>query len=221
MIHHEHEFEAAPGLPERLPPGETILWQGAPSWRSLAHRVFHVRMVAIYCAILLAWRSLAVYADGQSIAAAATAGLWLAAVLLPGVLLLLVLAWLQARTTLYTITNRRVVMRYGVAFQIALNIPFQIIHNAGMKPLGNGFGDIALSLKGGDRMAYLALWPHARPGRYNPAEPTLRSIPDAEKVGQLLAHAAMARPEVAAPMHGLTTAQHAAGVDLHTASATA
>ena len=34
---HEHEFEAQPGLPEKLPRGEVILWQGAPNWK--AHRV--------------------------------------------------------------------------------------------------------------------------------------------------------------------------------------
>ena len=36
----EHEFEAALGLPEPLPAGETILWQGAPSWTAMAKHVF-------------------------------------------------------------------------------------------------------------------------------------------------------------------------------------
>mgnify|MGYP000464580007 CR=1 FL=1 len=27
---HEHEWEAAPGLPSALPPGERVVWQGAP-----------------------------------------------------------------------------------------------------------------------------------------------------------------------------------------------
>ena len=27
---HEHEFEAEPGLPEQLPAGERVLWQGQP-----------------------------------------------------------------------------------------------------------------------------------------------------------------------------------------------
>lgn len=194
MIHHEHEFEASRGLPERLPPGEVVLWQGAPDWRSLAHRVFHVRMIAFYCVILLIWRVAAVFYDGGSLVEATVAGLWLGAFFLSGLGLLALLAYAHATTTVYTLTNRRVVLRYGVAFPIALNIPFRIIQTAGLKPLGNGFGDIALSLKGPDRMAYLSLWPHARPWRFNPAEPTLRSIPEAERVGQLLAHAAATPP---------------------------
>ncbi len=28
---HEHEFESAPGLPEPLPPGERVVWQGRPT----------------------------------------------------------------------------------------------------------------------------------------------------------------------------------------------
>ena len=51
---HEHEFEAAPGLPEPLPAGERVLWQGAPQWRTLAVEVFHVRAVAIYLVAMLA-----------------------------------------------------------------------------------------------------------------------------------------------------------------------
>ena len=42
------------GLPEPLPAGERILWQGAPDWRALAVDVFHVRAVWIYGALLIA-----------------------------------------------------------------------------------------------------------------------------------------------------------------------
>ena len=40
---HEHEFEAAYGLPEALPKGETILWQGSPDFGDLAVRVFTLK----------------------------------------------------------------------------------------------------------------------------------------------------------------------------------
>ena len=51
--HHEHEFEAAPGLPEPLPRGERLLWQGRPDWRQLALHAFHVRKLAFYFAFML------------------------------------------------------------------------------------------------------------------------------------------------------------------------
>ena len=49
----EHEFEAQYGLPEALPEGEHILWQGAPDWKVLARRVFHTRKVAVYFATFI------------------------------------------------------------------------------------------------------------------------------------------------------------------------
>ena len=51
---HEHEWEAAPGLPSALPAGEHVVWQGAPDWRSLAVQAFHVRKIAVYFAFMLA-----------------------------------------------------------------------------------------------------------------------------------------------------------------------
>ena len=51
---HEHEWEAAPGLPSDLPPGERVVWQGAPDWKRLAIHAFHVRKVALYFALMLA-----------------------------------------------------------------------------------------------------------------------------------------------------------------------
>ena len=48
---HEHEWEAAPGLPSDLPPGERVVWQGAPDWKRLAIHAFHVRKVALHFAL--------------------------------------------------------------------------------------------------------------------------------------------------------------------------
>jgi len=57
---HEHEFEATLGLPEPLPVGERLLWQGAPEVGPIALRAFHLRKVAIYFGLLLAWRGMSV-----------------------------------------------------------------------------------------------------------------------------------------------------------------
>ena len=55
--------EPIPGLPEELPEGERILWRGGPDWKSLAMHVFHVRAVAIYFALILAWKVWGALAD--------------------------------------------------------------------------------------------------------------------------------------------------------------
>ena len=94
----------------------------------------------------------------------------------------------MARTTVYTITNRRVVMRVGVVLSITFNLPFAQIASAGFRARGKA-GDIVLSLAGSDRIAYLHLWPHVRPWQLKRTQPMLRALADAKTVAQTLATA--------------------------------
>jgi len=183
---HEHELEPQYGLPERLPPGERILWQGSPDPWALALSAFHVRKLLIYFGALIAMRGLFVLADGADLIAALSALVW--PVLLAGFALAAVglLALLTARTAVYTVTDRRVVMRIGVVLTLAFNLPFSRIAAAGLSTEADGSGDIVLSLSGSDRIAWLHLWPHVRPWRLARPEPVLRAIPDAAKVAATL-----------------------------------
>jgi len=185
----EHEFEPVKGLPEYLPEGERLLWQGAPSFRSLALRAFHVRKVAVYFGLLMAWRAGTDLADGHTAAMAAGSALGLLPLALAAIGLLLLLARLNARATVYSITNRRVVMRFGVALPIALNLPFKAVESAALLRHADGSGDLPLTLAEGQRIGYFVNWPHVRPGRKGRSQPTLRSIPDADAVAALLAQA--------------------------------
>ena len=185
------------GLPAPLPPGERLLWQGAPRWGALARRAFHVRKLAVYCAALLAWRVAADLSDGQSPASAALGAVWLTPLVLGAVGIPALLAWLFSRTTVYTITSRRVVLRSGVALPMTLNIPFRLVESAALKTYRDGTGDIPLALAGPDRISYLHLWPNMRPWRAARPEPMLRAVPDAARVAEILAQALAAAAEAA------------------------
>ena len=78
---------------------------------------------------------------------------------------LALMAWLNARASLYTLTNRRVVMRIGVAIPVSFNLPFKRLAEANLRLHADGTADIALTLSHPDRIAWLHLWPHARPFR--------------------------------------------------------
>ena len=108
------------------------------------------------------------------------------------VALLGLLAWLSARTTLYVITSRRVIMKIGVALPIFFNIPFTDVASAAVHAFHDGAGDIPLSLTPGRRIAYLHLWPHARPFGFSKPEPAVRSIPSVASVADILGGALMA-----------------------------
>lgn len=191
----EYATEPVKGLPERLPAGERILWQGQPSWRALAVRVFHVRKIAVYFGLIVIWRLASGWADGLSPASAAAAIVWLLPVSLVAVGIPTLLAWLYARTTIFTITSRRVVMRYGVALPWSLNLPFRIIESAAMKLHRDGTADIPLLLTGPGRVAYLHLWPFARPWRINSPQPMMRALPEGRQVARILAQALQAFAE--------------------------
>jgi hypothetical protein len=185
----EHDFEPIRGLPGMLPEGETILWQGAPGWLTLAQEAFHVRAVAGYFALMLAWRTAGAVMGGEAPLRALAAAVSVAPIALVAVGILGFLAWLNSRTTVYTITNRRVVLRFGAAIPKAINIPFGIVESAALKPLSKGRGDLALTLKAPNKIAFLHLWPHTRPWRMSRPEPTLRAIPSAQTVAGILASA--------------------------------
>ncbi len=183
---HEHEWEAAPGLPSALPGNEKVLWQGSPDWRQLALHAFHLRKIGIYFALMFAvqasyllgqgsqgsdlWRPLSVSVLTASLALGMLAGV----------------AWFAGRTTLYTLTNKRVVMRIGIVLTLSFNLPYKRIAAASMRRYGKRSLDIALELYPQDRIGWFHLWPHQRAWHLSHPQPTLRCLPDGEAVSALL-----------------------------------
>ncbi len=180
--HHEHEFEAAPGLPEQLPADERLLWQGAPQWRLVALHVFHVRTLAWYFAAMMLLQATYLLGEPERNLFKPLLLSFLLSVISLGILSLM--AWLTARTALYTLTNKRVVMRIGIVLTLTFNLPLRMLAAASLKTNPDGSGDIALKLAGNDHIAWLNLWPHARPWVLRHPEPSLRCIADVSTVGE-------------------------------------
>ncbi len=185
----EHEFEAAHGLPESLPGGERLLWQGSPDWRALARDAFHVRGFAVYFGLLLLWRAGNVVGGGGSALDVAVAVGWLLPLAALGVGLFALIGFLTARTAVYTLTNRRIVMRVGIVLTVTFNLPFARIESVDLRRRADGTGDLTLKLSGSDNIAWLHLWPHTRPWHVKRTQPMLRALPEAHRVGTLLAAA--------------------------------
>lgn len=214
----EHGWEPEPGLPERLPAGEVQLWQGAPDARLVAREIFHVRAVATYFVVLLAWKLLADWHDGMAPVDALVGTLKVAPLPLLGLAILYGLAVAVSRTTLYTLTDKRVVMRIGMVLTVTYNVPLSQVAAADLRRNAEGAGDICLRLTDGQRIAYPHLWPHARPWHIAQPEPALRCLPDAASVAGLLGEAwlvAQQQPAAAVtarPAGNITAAANGAGV---------
>lgn len=192
----EFDEGANGGLPGPLPAGEHIVWQGSPDAGAIARHVLKVRWIAGYFAIMLVWLVITgVYFGRSAEDAFVSLGIMtLAGATVVGLVRLYAIA--VARTTVYTITNKRVVMKLGVALPTAFNLPFVEFESVDVRKRANGSGDIALRFKPDVHLAWLVFWPHVRGFRMARTEPQMIGIADVEAVAGLLGtqlHAHVAR----------------------------
>ncbi|MGJ7613993.1 MULTISPECIES: photosynthetic complex putative assembly protein PuhB [unclassified Variovorax] len=205
----DHDFEPAYGLPEILPARERMLWQGSPDWKRMTRSALHVRGLAVYFAVLIAWRGANTLAGGGGALDALAAMAWLLPLATLAIGTLVGLGWLTARTSVYTVTDRRVVMRVGIVLTVTFNLPYSAIDAASLHPNADGTGDIALALNNDAQIAYVHLWPHARPWHLKRTQPMLRALPRAREVAALLAGALAASAGI--PRRGLHAVAPAPG----------
>lgn len=174
---------------ERIAPDETVLWRGRPLVVGLALRCLRLPALLGYFAVLALVEAALSWRDGPTAVATALAYAALGAAALA--LIALAAAALFAATTRYILTDRRLILLIGIALPIALTLPLKRIAAAGLQLHPDGSGDLPLALAEG-KLAYLLLWPHARPWRFRAPEPMLRCVPDAAGVAAILSRALLA-----------------------------
>ncbi|MTI44858.1 PH domain-containing protein [Roseibium hamelinense] len=182
----EHDLEPVPGLPAQLPVGEKILWQGAPDGSLVARRVLKSHWIAGYFGVLLIWTLVSGFLDGRPLGAIAFSGgaVFVMCAIVMGLIELF--AWGVQKTTLYTITNKRIVMRIGVALSATFNLPFSQVVSADMRKDAKGHGDISLVMKPGHRLSFLVFWPHVRGWHAGNMVPQLVCLKRVEDVAAIL-----------------------------------
>ncbi|MGL6182370.1 MAG: photosynthetic complex putative assembly protein PuhB, partial [Aestuariivirga sp.] len=178
----DFDFEPERGLPAKLPEGERVLWKGAPTAAGLAVRALHVRKVVFYFLLLGLWKAFSAQAAGLPASEIALRFGTMAFFGLLAVSILWLIAWGYARTTVYTLTDKRLVIRNGIAIPVTINLPFSRIDGASLRLYSDNSGDIPLTPNAADRVPAVLLWPHMRPWRLRRPEPMLRSVPDAVHV---------------------------------------
>jgi hypothetical protein len=169
-----------------LPEGEKLLWQGSPDWKSLAVRAYHVRKVALYFLVIVAWRIAIGIRDSHDPKAIFISSAFIAVLggIAMGVLSLL--AYFNARSTVYSITSRRVLLRHGVAVPLTMNIPFKAIDSADLKSFSDGTGEIYLTVPKDHRVGYMITWPHVQPSQFTRPRPSFRALCDAAPAANIL-----------------------------------
>ncbi|MEM7610482.1 MAG: photosynthetic complex putative assembly protein PuhB [Pseudomonadota bacterium] len=176
-------------FPAALPTGERALWRGGPGIAGLARHALHLRKLAVYFALLAVWRLIAVWRDGFSIDAATNALVTTGLLAFAVIAALALYARYSARSTSYSITTERVVIRTGIALPITVNLPFSKIASVDVRRRANGSGDIELTLNEGERASYVILWPSAKPFRFLRVRPMLRALDNVDPIADLLSDA--------------------------------
>jgi hypothetical protein len=184
----EIRVKAIKPLPEPLPEGEHVLWQNSPSWKPFSRRVFQLDKIALYFLIIVAWVATSAFLENGDAMALLRSLAWSVPPALGVVGLLAFIAWLYARTTVYTITNKRVVIQSGLALPSAVNLPFSKVSSADMKTFSDETGDIELTMSG-PRLLYSMLWPNVRLLRLNRPTPMLRALEQPQSVAEILGNA--------------------------------
>lgn len=181
------------GVNEPLPSGERVLWEGAPEPRALARHLLLLRPLAAYFAVMVGWWALANRAEAGTGAFWGTLAVQLALVALVLGGAVAVARWI-ARSTTYAITDRRLVLRLGLVFPLTINVPLRYIQGAQARVFADRTGQIAVQLGTKERLAWIVLFPHVRPWRFDRPEPLLRGLADPVKVGEILREAVLAVP---------------------------
>lgn len=183
------EVEPIPGLPGDLPPGEQLLWQGTPRWWAYTVATFQLGVLAVYFAVFIGLRGLVELQSNGSLTAVFTS----MAVLVPWALgclgLLTIIGWAYARSTVYSLTSRRVVIRFGVALPLTVNLPFAQLRQADLVARGGRRSDIVLELSDDPGLSWFHLWPNVYGFNLARPRPALRALRDPQRVAILLGQA--------------------------------
>ena len=177
------------GLPSdvasAIPPSEKILWIGKPDWKSLAYHAFFLKYLLIYL-LLAAVYSVSVYGKDIDL------GLFFVSFtpyLLSGVLagsVISFIAFLQSKNTVYVLTEKRIIIRSGIALIFLLNAPLKNIESIDRQFLRNGCGNISFSTTSKKRIPFLSCWPSVRPWSFISPKPAFRSVPEISELETII-----------------------------------
>ena len=185
MNGHTHEFEPTFGFPESLPTSEKVLWQGSPCAWLIARRIFFLPHLFFYF-LMFSCLALIVNSDVLTLKDLFVKFLSYMSLGMVAIFILLAISFFISSTTMYSITDKRVVMRIGIVLNLSLNIPFSKIETAELKAYPDKSGDISFNLVPDNKIAYLHLWPHCRPWFFSSPRPRLSCLKDVEVIASCL-----------------------------------
>ena len=182
----EDMLNRLPGEVSRsIPEGEIVCWVGRPYWISLGFNVFGIKYLLLYFIIS------AFYAISQIelvFSFRAFIGEYISFII-SGIIasvILFLLAYFAAQHTCYVITEKRLVIRTGIALVFLLNVPLKNVISIDKQSLFRGYGNLSFKPQSKKRIPYSSCWPSVRGSSFLKPIPTFRSIANIEEIGRIV-----------------------------------
>ena len=191
-MEYKTKFEVHKNILDAIPEGESILWKGKPSFWGFSWYFFGLKLLAFYLIILSV-----VFAARLTVTDFFTAFVVdFLPFLLSGILtscILMALAKIQSQSSVYIITENRVIIKSGAALSFLISMPFKKIKAVNLQKRKGSLGTISFELNSGKRVPYISCWPSVRPWRFKKTEPAFSCIENVDEVATILRKSVMAR----------------------------
>ena len=199
-MEYKTKFEVHKNILDAIPEGESILWKGKPSFWGFSWYFFGLKLLAFYLIILSV-----VFAARLTVTDFFTAFVVdFLPFLLSGILtsfILMALAKIQSQSSIYIITENRVIIKSGAALSFLISMPFKKIKAVNLQKRKGSLGTISFELNSGKRVPYISCWPSVRPWRFKKTEPAFSCIENVDEVATILRKSVMAgRVSLQAPV---------------------
>ena len=199
-MEYKTKFEVHKNILDAIPEGESILWKGKPSFWGFSWYFFGLKLLAFYLIILSV-----VFAARLTVTDFFTAFVVdFLPFLLSGILtscILMALAKIQSQSSVYIITENRVIIKSGAALSFLISMPFKKIKAVNLQKRKGSLGTISFELNSGKRVPYISCWPSVRPWRFKNTEPAFSCIENVDEVATILRKSVMAgRVSLQAPV---------------------
>ena len=190
-MEYKTKFEVHKNILDAIPEGESILWKGKPSFWGFSWYFFGLKLLAFYLIILSV-----VFAARLTVTDFFTAFVVdFLPFLLSGILtscILMALAKIQSQSSVYIITENRVIIKSGAALSFLISMPFKKIKAVNLQKRKGSLGTISFELNSGKRVPYISCWPSVRPWRFKKTEPAFSCIENVDEVATILRKSVMA-----------------------------
>ena len=189
-MEYKTKFEAPNNILDAIPNGESILWKGRPSLWGFSWNLFGLKWITLYLGILSIVSVARFFAsDFYTAFYVDFLPFFLSGIFAS--IILIGLAATQTYSTVYIITENRVIIKTGAALSFLISMPFKKIKEVNLQKRGASIGTISFELLSEKRVPYISCWPSVRPWKFKRTQPAFSCIGSVDEVATILRKTAM------------------------------